>query len=77
MDEQTRHDRLPALEAWWAFAARVIGFFAGLALLAYIAVTKQGDQVYLILAAVGLIGPAVAQTVATLIVAVRSGTTEE
>lgn len=61
------------LEAWWALAARVIGFFAGLVLLGYIAVTRQGDQVYLLLAAIGLIGPAVAQTVATLIIAVRSG----
>lgn len=66
--------RLTELEAWWAFLVRVLSFILGAAIL----VTQIGaerDRLYLIVAAIGLCGPAVAQSVATVFASIRSGET--
>jgi hypothetical protein len=70
-------DRLPPtrrdeLEAWWAFAARVLAFFLGGTILTH-EMLAVGSRVYLIVAGVGLCGPVVAQSVATVFASIRGG----
>lgn len=63
--------RREELEAWWAFVARVLAFFLGAAILGWQAFAEDADRLYLILAAIGLMGPAVAQATAQVLSSVR------
>jgi hypothetical protein len=69
--------RRESAEAWWAFIARVLSFFAGIALLVHQEFFVATPTVALIVAGVGLCGPVVAQSVATVFAAIRGGGTNE
>lgn len=59
------------LEAWWAFLARILAFFLGGGILAWQTVSETSDRLYLIVAAIGLMGPTVAQSVAVVLAALK------
>lgn len=64
--------RLDELEAWWAFVARVLAFFLGAAILSHQAFVAHADRLYLIVAAIGLMGPAVASAVSQVLASMRA-----
>jgi hypothetical protein len=64
------------MEAWWAFIARVLAFLLGGAILTWQTVFEDADRIYLIIAGLGLCGPVVAQSVAQMFAAIRSGFVE-
>lgn len=72
MNERVDHSRLSTVEAWWALIARVVSFIAGLVIL-LTQIGQPQDRLYLIIAGIGLCGPVVAQSVATVFAAIRSG----
>lgn len=63
--------RLEDAEAWWAFTARVLSFLLGCAILGWQTVLEDTDRLYLTVAGVGLCGPVVAQSVATVFAGIR------
>jgi hypothetical protein len=63
--------RRESAEAWWAFVARVLAFLVGVFILGYQTVFEESDRLYLTVAAVGLCGPVVAQSVATVFASLR------
>jgi hypothetical protein len=63
--------RVQEFEAWWALIARVLGFFLGASILGWQAFFEDSDRVYLMIVAIGLMGPAAAQTVAQMFSAMR------
>jgi hypothetical protein len=74
----TNQRRSPAaFEAWWALIARVIAFLLGATILVWQMAFEDADRLYLIVAAIGLMGPTVAQSVATVLVALRGGGSDE
>ena len=60
-------------EQWWALIARVLAFLLGSGILVWQTVFEEADRLYLIVAAVGLCGPVVAQSVATVFSSLRGG----
>jgi hypothetical protein len=70
----TPQGRREELEAWWAFVARVLAFFLGAAILSHQAFFASTDRLYIIVAAIGLMGPAVAQAVAQVLQSLRGET---
>jgi glucose dehydrogenase len=56
-------NRREELEAWWAFIARVMAFLTGLALIAVL-VVRESTAIFAYTAALALMGPMVANTVA-------------
>ena len=58
-------------EAQWAFMARVLAFLGGLALIFNEAVLEPGPRLPLLIVAVGMLGPVVASTVASVVESVR------
>lgn len=66
-------NRREELEAWWALIARVLAFFLGGSILTWQTVFESEDRLYLIVAGVGLCGPVVAQSVATVFASIRGG----
>jgi hypothetical protein len=58
-------------EQWWALIARVMAFFLGSGILIWQTVIEEADRLYLIVAAVGLCGPVVSQSVATVFTSIR------
>lgn len=61
----------PDREAQWALATRALAFFAGLALIYHEAVVQTEPRLPLLIVAVGMLGPVIANTVATLVESVR------
>lgn len=76
MAGERRSNRRQEAEAWWAFLARVFGFLLGAMILTYETLTG-GDRLYLIVAAIGLMGPAVASSVAQIFASMRGGSSDE
>ncbi len=62
-----------AAEAWWALTSRILSFTGGLAIVGWQTVLENADRPWLLAVAVGMMGPAVASTVADVLVAARSG----
>jgi hypothetical protein len=60
-------------EAWWALVVRVLAFTLGALILTWQTVFEEQDRLWLIIAGVGLCGPVVAQSVATMFAALRVG----
>lgn len=71
METPAPNGRRAAAEAWWAFLARILAFFLGGGILVWQAAFEQSDRLYLIVAAIGLMGPTVAQSVATVFASLR------
>lgn len=65
--------RRAELEAWWALLARVLSFLLGAGILGWQTVFEANERLYLTVAGVGLCGPVVAQSVATVFSAIRTG----
>jgi hypothetical protein len=66
------NERLQEAEALWALIARIIAFIFGCGMLGW--ETVHGAQrAYIIVAGIGLCGPTVAQSVATVFAAIRGG----
>lgn len=63
-------------EAWWALIARVLAFNLGALILTWQMAFETQDRLYLIVAGVGLCGPVVAQSVATVFASIRGGPTQ-
>lgn len=66
-------NRREEIEAWWALIARVLAFFLGAGILTWQTVLEDQNRLYLIVAGVGLCGPVVAQSVATVFASIRGG----
>lgn len=65
--------KLTSIESWFAFFARVIAFFLGVFILVYLTVYEPEDRLYLTVAAIGCLGPAIAQAVAAVFASIRGG----
>lgn len=65
--------KLEEAEAWWAFLARVIAFFAGLSILGYETLVDHGQSGSLILAGIGLMGVPIAGVAEKLLERVPGG----
>jgi hypothetical protein len=65
--------RRAEVEAWWALVARILAFFLGALILFYQTFFEAQDRFLLISAAIGLMGPLVAASVAQVISAARGG----
>lgn len=63
------------VELWWTLIGRILAFLTGAGILVWETVAESTDRLYLTVAAVGLCGPAVAQSVAAVFAAIR-GTSE-
>lgn len=63
--------RRAEIEAWWALIARILAFFLGSGILIWQTVVEEHDRLYLTIAGVGLCGPVVAASVATVFAAMR------
>lgn len=68
-------NRREEVEAWWALIARVVAFAAGLTML-LVETLSGGNRLYIIVAGIGLCGPVVAQSVATVFASIRGGSNE-
>ena len=58
-------------EAWWAFVARVLSFGGGLVIVLFETLYENVDRPWLLAAAIGMMGPAVAGAVADVLAAAR------
>ena len=58
-------------EAWWAAIARVLSFGGGLGILLFETLYENVDRPWLLAAAIGMMGPAVAGAVADVLSAAR------
>ena len=68
-----QHTRQQAIEAWWPLIARILAFALGAVLLWQQATAPNppGAQLWIVVAAIGCMGPTVATTVATVMDALR------
>jgi hypothetical protein len=71
--EASPGDRLGEIEAWWALVARVMAWLLGATILIAQTFGETTDRVYLIVAGLGLMGPATAQAVAQMLAGLRGG----
>lgn len=62
------------VEAWWPLVARMSGFFFGMFLIYNEQQPPPGTEEWIMIAAIGCMGPTVATTVAIVIEAVRGST---
>ncbi|CAA9324110.1 MAG: hypothetical protein AVDCRST_MAG68-2133 [uncultured Gemmatimonadetes bacterium] len=67
----SKTSRRTELEAWWAFAARILGFLFGMYLLYREQGPPPGVEWAIVAAAVGCMGPVVASSVASVLEAAR------
>lgn len=72
-DPTPPRDRRAEVEAWWPLIARIVAFVFGAALLWQQANVPNppGAQEWIVVAAIGCMGPTVATTVATIIDSLR------
>lgn len=62
-----RRSRRKEAEAWWPLLARIIAFFAGLAMLGYGTVELKGSSAAVLLAGIGLTGVPIARVAEKLL----------
>ena len=72
--EQERRERREDLEAWWGFISRILAFMLGVTIIVTQVVLPEHKLDWLeVLIAAPLMGPAVVQGVAQILVAAREG----
>jgi hypothetical protein len=65
---QLRRDEI---EAWWALVARILAFFLGATILGFQSFFATDDRLWITVAGIGLCGPTVAVSVATVLASLR------
>jgi hypothetical protein len=75
--QRRREERLEALEAWWAFFARVFTFFLGAAMMGWQVVFENADRLYLIAVAATMMGVIGANVLGSVLTGGRAEDSEE